>query len=164
MSATDLHSIPLTMIDGTPASFGDFAGRAVLVVNVASKCGFTKQYAGLEALHRVYGEQGLVILGVPSNQFKGQEPGSEEDIAEFCEREYGITFPMTTKTDVNGESRHPLYAALTQFHDGVLADDIGWNFEKFLVSADGDVVARFASSVTPEAKELVEAIQGELAK
>lgn len=157
-----LHSIPLTMIDGQEASFGDFKGKAVLVVNVASECGLTPQYEALEALYRQYSDKHFVILGVPSNQFRGQEPGSAEEIQEFCSINYGVTFPLTEKTEVNGANRHPLYAALTKFRTGELADDITWNFEKFLVSAEGKVVQRFAPRTAPDAPEVTAAIEAEL--
>lgn len=157
-----LHSIPLTMIDGQQASFGDFEGKTVLVVNVASKCGLTPQYDALEALYRQYSDKDFVILGVPNNQFMGQEPGSAEDIQEFCSINYGVTFPLAEKADVNGPDRHPLYAVLTKFCSGELAEDITWNFEKFLVSAEGTVVQRFAPQTAPDSPEVVAAIEAEL--
>lgn len=158
----DLHGIGLEMIDGSDASFGDFLGRTVLVVNVASKCGLTPQYEGLEALYRKYQDQGFTILGVPCNQFKGQEPGSEEQIQEFCSVGYGVTFPLTRKSEVNGPDRHPLYAALTGFQAADLQDEISWNFEKFLVSAAGEVVGRFAPTTAPDSPALIAAIEAEL--
>ena len=157
-----LHSIPLTMIDGQQANFGDFKGKTVLVVNVASECGLTPQYEALEALYRKYSDKDFVILGVPSNQFMGQEPGNAEDIQEFCSINYGVTFPLAGKADVNGTNRHPLYAVLTTFRSGDLAEDITWNFEKFLVSAEGKVVQRFAPQITPDSREVVAAIEAEL--
>jgi glutathione peroxidase len=157
-----LHSIPLTMIDGQQANFGDFKGKTVLVVNVASECGLTPQYEALEALYRKYSDKDFVILGVPSNQFMGQEPGNAEDIQEFCSINYGVTFPLAEKADVNGANRHPLYATLTKFRSGDLAEDITWNFEKFLVSAEGKVVQRFAPQITPDSREVVAAIEAEL--
>lgn len=163
MSASSLHDIPLTLIDGTPTTFGRFAGKTVLVVNVASKCGFTPQYAGLEALYRKYADDGLVVLGLPCNQFLGEEPGTEEDIQQFCELNFGVTFPLTTKVDVRGKNQHPLYAELTSFRKGLLPGLIKWNFEKFLVNADGVIVDRFASTVEPESTQLVAAIEGALA-
>ena len=132
----------------------------MLVVNVASKCGLTPQYEGLERLHEQYAGRGFTVLGVPCNQFLGQEPGTAEEIQEFCSTTYGVTFPMTEKVDVNGEERHPLYEALTPVADAEgHTGDIRWNFEKFLVAPGGEVVARFAPTTQPEAPELVEAIE-----
>ena len=159
---TSLHSIPLTLIDGTDTDFGRFKGQAVLVVNVASQCGFTPQYAGLEALHNKFQDQGFQVLGVPCNQFAGQEPAADSEIAEFCERNFGVTFPLTTKADVRGKNQHPLYAELTQFKNGILPGLVKWNFEKFLVNRDGEVVARFAPTVEPDAPEVIEAIEATL--
>ena len=164
MSESSLHGIPLTLIDGTSTTFGQFAGKTVLVVNVASKCGFTPQYAGLEALYRRFADDGLVILGLPCNQFMGEEPGSEEDIQQFCELNFGVTFPLTAKVDVRGKNQHPLYAELTKFKKGVLPGLIKWNFEKFLVNGDGVVVDRFLSTVEPESAQLVGAIERELSR
>ena len=164
MSASPLYDIPLTLIDGTPTTFGRFAGKTVLVVNVASKCGFTPQYAGLEALYRRFADDGLVILGLPCNQFMGEEPGTEEDIQQFCELNFGVTFPLTAKVDVRGKNQHPLYTELTRFKKGVLPGLIKWNFEKFLVNADGVIVDRFASTVEPESAQLVGAIEKALAR
>jgi glutathione peroxidase len=163
MTSSALHDIALTLIDGTETTFGAYAGKTVLVVNVASKCGFTPQYAGLEALYQRYADDGLVVLGLPSNQFMGQEPGTEEDIAQFCGMTYGVTFPMTTKVDVRGKHQHPLYAELTKFKQGLLPGLVKWNFEKFLVSPTGVVVDRFASTVEPESTEIVDAIEKTLA-
>lgn len=159
MSPQNLHDIPLTMIDGTERSFGDFRGKTVLVVNVASQCGFTPQYTALEALHRKYADQGLVVLGVPSNQFMGQEPGTEEDIQAFCSSTFDVTFPLTRKADVRGRDQHPLYAELTKFKTGPLPGLVKWNFEKFLVNDAGTVVARFAPTVEPDSEEVVAAIE-----
>jgi glutathione peroxidase len=161
-ASAELHGIGLTMIDGSEASFGDFKGRTVLVVNVASKCGLTPQYEGLEALQRKYQDQGFTVLGVPCNQFKGQEPGSEEQIQEFCSISYGVTFPLTGKTDVNGAARHPLYTALTGFRTDELQEEITWNFEKFLVSAEGEVLGRFSPKTAPDAPEVIAAIEAGL--
>ncbi|MEO8685092.1 MAG: glutathione peroxidase, partial [Devosia sp.] len=135
----------VTQLDGTPKSFADFAGKLVLVVNVASKCGLTPQYEGLEALWQAHKDAGLVILGFPCNQFAGQEPGSSAEIAEFCQLNYGVSFPLMAKVDVNGEGQSPLYAWLKTNYPG----DIDWNFAKFLIGRDGQVAARFASSVLP---------------
>jgi len=159
MSDSALYGVPLTLIDGTPTTFGRFAGKTVLVVNVASKCGFTPQYAGLEALYRRFADDGLVVLGLPCNQFMGEEPGSEADIQEFCQLNFGVTFPLTVKIDVRGKNQHPLYAELTKFKKGILPGLIKWNFEKFLVNADGEIVDRFASTVEPESPQLVSAIE-----
>ncbi|QCB97203.1 glutathione peroxidase [Arthrobacter sp. PAMC25564] len=160
---TALHSIQLTLIDGTETDFGRFKGEVVLVVNVASQCGFTPQYAGLEALHNKFREQGFAVLGVPCNQFAGQEPGADAEIAEFCERNFGVTFPLTAKADVHGEDQHPLYAELTKFKNADLPDQVQWNFEKFLVNRDGGVVARFTPAVEPDSPEVIDAVQAALA-
>ncbi|MGN6405162.1 glutathione peroxidase [Sinomonas sp.] len=158
-----LHEIPLTLNDGTETTFGRFEGSAVLVVNVASKCGYTKQYDGLENLYRTHLDRGLVILGVPCNQFAGQEPGSDEEIEEFCRLNFGVTFPLAAKANVLGGDQHPLYAALTRFSAGdEHGDKVRWNFEKFLVDAAGEVVGRFRSAVTPDAPELLDAIEAAL--
>lgn len=160
---TALHSIPLTLIDGTDTDFGRFNGEVVLVVNVASQCGHTPQYARLEALHNNFREQGFAVLGVPCNQFAGQEPAADAEIAEFCDRNFGVTFPLTTKSDVHGENQHPLYAELTKFKTGELPDLVQWNFEKFLVNRDGAVVARFAPAMAPDSPEIIGAVQAALA-
>lgn len=147
-------------LSGGPADLGQYRGKAVLVVNVASKCGLTPQYAGLERLHERYADQGFTVLGVPCNQFLGQEPGSSEEIAEFCSATYGVTFPMTEKVEVNGEGRHPLYAGLVGHADAEgHTGDIRWNFEKFLIGRDGSVVARFSPQTEPEAAEVVAAVE-----
>jgi glutathione peroxidase len=156
-------TLDLTRLDGSPASLADFDGQALLVVNVASKCGFTPQYAGLEALYERYRDRGLAVLGFPSNQFGAQEPGRADEIAEFCSATYGVTFPMFAKTDVNGADRHPLYERLTRTADATgEAGDVAWNFEKFLVSPAGEVVARFRSSVAPDDPALLEAVESVL--
>ncbi|MDN6178299.1 MAG: glutathione peroxidase [Micrococcaceae bacterium] len=164
MSTPDstLQYVAITFNDGTTSTFGEaFAGRPVLVVNVASKCGFTPQYEGLEKLYATHRDQGLVVLGVPSNQFMGQEPGTDAQIEEFCQLNYGVTFPLATKTNVNGPDAHPLYRELTAYPTGEV-QDIGWNFEKFLVGADGRILGRFASSVEPLSDELVGAVRAAL--
>src|SRR5215218_11076326 len=142
---SELLDLPLTTLDGEPTTLGALtAGRAALVVNVASRCGLTPQYGALEALHEQYAARGFTVIGVPCNQFMGQEPGSAEEIAEFCSATYGVTFPMTEKVDVNGSGAHPLYAQLVDVPDADgTAGDIQWNFEKFLVDRTGTVVARF---------------------
>ncbi len=153
--------IPVTTIDGEGTTLGDLlGGGAALVVNVASRCGLTPQYEGLVALQRAYADRGFTVVGVPCNQFMGQEPGSAEEIKEFCSTTYGVDFPLLEKTDVNGPGRHALYAELTETPDAEgEAGDIRWNFEKFLVAADGQVVARFRPRVVPEAPEIAEAIE-----
>jgi glutathione peroxidase len=154
---------PISALDGSPLDMGQFEGKAVLVVNVASKCGSTPQYAGLEEIYNRYKERGFSVLGVPCNQFGDQEPGSPEEIATFCSTTYGVSFPMTEKVDVNGADRYPLYAELTAVADGDgEAGDVRWNFEKFLVSPEGEVVARFRTKVTPDAPWLLSAIESVL--
>ena len=146
-------------LDGRPLDLKNFAGKVTLVVNVASQCGLTPQYAGLEQLQKEFGERGFTVLGVPCNQFGGQEPGSSEEIATFCETHYGVSFPLTEKVEVNGPGRHPLYAQLAQTADADgQAGDIQWNFEKFLVSGEGTVIARFRPRTEPDAPEVVAAI------
>ena len=155
-----LHDTSIARLDGTPSTLGDITGgRPALLVNVASKCGLTPQYTGLEHLHKEYADRGFTIVGVPCNQFGGQEPGSSEEIAEFCSATYGVTFPMTEKIEVNGEGRHPLYASLVETADEQgRSGDIQWNFEKFLVDGSGAVVARFSPGVEPDDSRLVEAV------
>jgi glutathione peroxidase len=153
----------ISALDGGPLDLEQFSGKATLVVNVASKCGLTPQYTGLEELHERFKDRGFTVLGVPCNQFGGQEPGSPEEIATFCSTTYGVTFPMTEKVDVNGSNRHPLYAELTETADAQgEAGDIQWNFEKFLVAPAGQVVARFRPMVTPEDPQLISAIESVL--
>ncbi|MFF6777304.1 glutathione peroxidase [Streptomyces sp. NPDC012637] len=157
-----LYEIPLTTLTGEPLSLDDFRDRAVLVVNVASKCGLTPQYEGLEQLQKEYGERGFTVLGVPCNQFAGQEPGSAEEIRTFCSTTYGVSFPLLEKIDVNGAGRHPLYAELTKVADAEgEAGDVQWNFEKFLIGRDG-AVTRFRPRTEPQAPELVAAIEAQL--
>lgn len=158
-----LHDVALRMLDDRETTLGEFAGRAVLVVNVASKCGLTPQYEGLQRLAESYADRGLTVLGVPCNQFAGQEPGSPVEIATFCATTYGVTFPLTAKTDVNGDGRHPLFAQLTAFADGEgHTGDVRWNFEKWLLSPDGEILARFAPQTEPEAPAVVAAIEAAL--
>lgn len=155
----DLKDISLTTIDGQKTSFDEFTGNAVMVVNVASRCGFTPQYAVLEELYRKYSDRGFTVLGFPSNQFMFQEPGNAEQIKEFCSMTYGVTFPMFEKVDVDGRNQHPLYAELTSVKDAKgKAGKVQWNFEKFLISPDGNV-QRFRSAVAPDAPEIVAAIE-----
>ncbi|MFF1698666.1 glutathione peroxidase [Streptomyces sp. NPDC058257] len=152
-------------LQGGSANLGQYLGKAVLIVNVASKCGLTPQYGGLERLHEQYAARGFTVLGVPCNQFMGQEPGTSEEIAEFCSATYGVTFPMTEKVDVNGDDRHPLYKNLVGTADAEgHTGDVRWNFEKFLTNADGDVVARFGPKTEPDAPEVVAAIEANLPK
>ena len=156
---------PLTALDGSALNPALLDGKAVLVVNVASRCGLTPQYAGLESLQRRFADRGFTVLGVPSNQFMGQEPGSPEQIAEFCSATYGVTFPMTDKVDVNGPGAHPVYRRLTETPDAAgEAGPVRWNFEKFLLAPDGEVVARFSPQMEPDAPELVGAIEALLSR
>ncbi|GGT94434.1 MULTISPECIES: glutathione peroxidase [Streptomyces] len=157
-----LYDIPLRTLTGEPISLADYRDHAVLVVNVASKCGLTPQYAGLEKLQKEYGERGFTVLGVPCNQFAGQEPGSPDEIHTFCSATYGVTFPLLEKTDVNGAGRHPLYNELTKVADADgEAGDIQWNFEKFLIGKDGSVT-RFRPRTEPDAPEVLKAIEAHL--
>jgi glutathione peroxidase len=147
---TTLHDFSATTISGTEADLAEHRGKVVLVVNTASKCGFTPQYEGLEALWERYRERGLVILGFPCDQFGHQEPGDESEIQEFCQLNYGVSFPMFAKVEVNGDGAHPLYRWLRTQKGGVLGDRIKWNFTKFLVDPEGNVVKRYASTTKPE--------------
>ncbi|MEO7753870.1 MAG: glutathione peroxidase [Terracoccus sp.] len=146
---TVLGDFSATTIDGEERSLADYEGRVVLVVNTASACGFTPQLAGLEELWQTYREQGLTVLGFPCNQFGGQEPGSEEEIGEFCQKNYGVTFPMMSKVDVNGDDAHPVYEWLRSEKGGLLGSRIKWNFTKFLVGRDGAVISRYAPNTEP---------------
>ncbi len=158
-----IYDHPVTALDGSPATLHDHAGKALLVVNVASRCGFTPQYGGLEALRERYGHRGFEVLGFPCNQFGGQEPGTAEEIAEFCSASYRVTFPMFAKIEVNGAGRDALYAELTAHPDSDgEAGDVAWNFEKFLISPAGEVVGRFRSRTTPDDPALVSAIEAQL--
>ena len=158
-----IHDVKVNQLDGTPASLGDYKGKAVLIVNVASKCGLTPQYEGLEKLHETLGPRGFEVLGFPCNQFLEQEPGSAEEIQEFCTLTYGVQFPLFEKIEVNGEGQHPLYSRLNQTADSEgYTGDIRWNFEKFLVAPDGEVVGRFNPAVEPGDPALVSAIEGQL--
>jgi len=158
-----VHDIPVKTLDGQDASLGDLAGNTLLVVNVASKCGLTPQYAGLQALHERYGDRGFAVVGFPCNQFGAQEPGSPAEIAGFCADNYGVSFPMFEKIDVNGPGRHALYTELTAVPDASgEAGDIQWNFEKFLVGPDGAVIARFRPLTEPEDPGLISAIEASL--
>jgi len=183
-----ISTIAIKTISGEPTTLANYAGKVLLIVNVASKCGFTPQYEGLEALYAKYKDRGLVVLGFPANDFGAQEPGSNQEIATFCERNFGVSFPMFEKITVTGAEKHPLYAALTaaapqRVNDGTkLRDDLAsfaashglpapnelpelmWNFEKFLVGRDGQVKGRFGSDIAPEDPRLVRAIEAELGK
>lgn len=155
-----IHDHKTETLAGETISLEDFRGTALLVVNVASRCGLTPQYAGLEALHEEYAPRGFSVVGFPCNQFKGQEPGTAEEIQEFCSTTYGVTFPLMAKTDVNGDDRHPVYEELTRYPAGDdRGDDVLWNFEKFLVSPEGEVVGRFRPQVLPEDPALRAAIE-----
>ena len=148
---TDVYDIPLQTIDGSKSTLVDYRNKVVLIVNTASRCGFTPQYAGLEALYRKYKDQGLVVLGFPCNQFGAQEPGDEAQIADFCEKNYGVSFPMFSKVDVNGAEAHPLFIYLKREAPGLLGSEmIKWNFTKFLLDKQGKVVSRFAPTTTPD--------------
>ncbi len=182
--AFDLYSIPLTRIDGTVGTLGDYRGKVLLIVNVASKCGLTPQYDALEKTYARFREAGLEILAFPANDFAGQEPGSNEEIAQFCRSTFGTSFPMFSKITVVGPSKHPLYAALTDalptsegagkqaMHDGLIKfgvtpnpePELMWNFEKFLVSRDGQAVHRFSPDTLPDAPQITSAIEAELGK
>jgi glutathione peroxidase len=160
-----LKNIALTTLDGRPTTLAELSDGATLVVNVASKCGLTPQYTALEKLAKDYGDRGLTVVGVPCNQFMGQEPGTADEIQEFCSTTYGVTFPLLEKTDVNGDGRHPLYDDLTPLPDAEgHTGDIRWNFEKFLVDKHGEPVRRFGPLVEPEAPELLAAVEELLAQ
>jgi glutathione peroxidase len=157
--ARSIYEIELPRLDGKPARLSEYQGKVVLAVNVASRCGFTPQYAGLQALNERYEDRGFVVLGFPCNQFFNQEPGSAEKIQEFCSVNYGVTFPLFSKVDVKGAHQHPLYEILSEATDDAgKAGNVKWNFEKFLIGRDGKVVRRFRSKVVPEDPQLVGAI------
>jgi glutathione peroxidase len=158
-----IHEIPVHTLAGEPTTLSEHAGNAVLIVNVASKCGLTPQYGALEQLHEELAGRGFAVLGFPCNQFGGQEPGTSDEIAEFCSTTYGVTFPIYEKIDVNGDDRHPIYDVLTPVPDAEgNAGDITWNFEKFLVAPNGDVVGRFRPRTLPTDEALVAAIEAVL--
>jgi glutathione peroxidase len=179
---SNIHDLPLKRIDGSDARLADYRGKVLLIVNVASKCGLTPQYEGLEALYRAKHAQGLEVLGFPANDFKGQEPGSDAEIASFCSTQYDVSFPMFSKIGVTGAGKHPLYAALIQAQPEARdsagmrdklqglgiptteAPEVLWNFEKFLVARDGSVVARFSPDMKPDDSRLTDAIDRELAR
>ena len=162
LSAGSIQDIPLKDIDGKDTSLKPYQGKVVLIVNVASRCGYTPQYKGLEAVYEKYKDKGLVVLGFPCNQFGAQEPGTAQEIKEFCSSKYNVTFPMFSKIDVNGPNRHPLYIALAG-KDSPFPGDIKWNFSKFLVGRDGKILHRFEPGTTPESPELTAAIDTALA-
>lgn len=155
---------PIARLDGTPTTLGEITdGRPALLVNVASRCGLTPQYTGLESLQEAYAARGFTVVGLPCNQFMGQEPGTAEEIAEFCAATYGVTFPMTEKIEVNGDDRHEIYAPLVETpNEQGEAGDVQWNFEKFLIAADGTVISRFSPRVEPNDERLVDAIEAML--
>ena len=158
-----IYGIPVKTLDGADSSLGALAGKTLLVVNVASKCGLTPQYTALEELHERLAPRGFSVVGFPCNQFGGQEPGTTEEIAEFCSTSYGVTFPMFEKIEVNGEGRHPLYTELTSVPDAAgEAGDVQWNFEKFLLRPDGTVAARFRPRTVPDDPEVLAAIEENL--
>jgi glutathione peroxidase len=158
-----IYDVSINRLDGSAADLAELSGQAVLVVNVASKCGLTPQYTALEQLQQTYGDRGFTVLGVPCNQFLGQEPGTPEEIQTFCSTSYGVTFPLLEKIEVNGEGRHPLYEQLTAVADAEgHAGDIRWNFEKFLVAPGGEIVARFSPVTAPDDPAVVAAIESHL--
>src|SRR5580693_7101474 len=163
ISHVSVYDFPVNTLTGQPGSLGDLSGKTLLVVNVASKCGLTPQYEGLERLHERFAGQGFAVVGFPCNQFGGQEPGTAGEIAEFCSATYGVSFPLFEKIEVNGPGRHPVYQELTAVPDADgEAGDIQWNFEKFLVGPDGAVIARFRPRTDPEDPDLVAAIEANL--
>lgn len=158
------YSTPLKNIDGDAVTLEPYRGKTLLIVNTASKCGYTKQYPALQALHEKYGARGLVVLGFPSNDFFSQEPGSDKQIKSFCTTNYHVTFPMFAKNPVKGSGKQPLYAWLTEHAPETETGEVKWNFEKFLVASDGRVVARFRSGTEPDSAEVIKAIEAALAK
>jgi glutathione peroxidase len=159
-----LYDIPIHTLQGADSKLGDYSGKTLLLVNVASKCGLTPQYEGLERLQETFADRGFSVIGFPCNQFMGQEPGTAKEIEQFCSTTYGVTFPLMEKIDVNGEDRHPIYAQLTEKADAEgNAGDITWNFEKFLLSPTGEIVARYRPQVEPEDPTIVGGIEAQLA-
>lgn len=163
---TNLRDIPLSLNDGTSTTLNALAaGELILLVNTASQCGLTPQYKGLQQLQETYGARGFTVVGAPCNQFNEQEPGSDEEIAQFCSRDYGVSFPLLSKLEVNGSNAHPLYQELTQVEDDINeAGDVAWNFEKFLIAPNGNVVARIRPRVEPDAFELIKVLEANLPK
>jgi glutathione peroxidase len=158
-----LYDIPIATLEGEASSLAPYEGKALLLVNVASKCGLTPQYEALEELQKRYEDRGFSVIGFPCNQFMGQEPGTAEEIRTFCSTTYGVTFPLFEKIDVNGNHQHPIYAALTETPDGEgNAGEVQWNFEKFLVSPGGEVVGRFRPRTTPDDESVTSAIEAQL--
>lgn len=162
MAADSIHDFKMKNIAGKDVELSEYKGKVLLVVNVASKCGATPQYEQLQALQDKYKEKGLVVVGIPCNQFGGQEPGTEKDIQKFCTDKYKVTFPMMSKVDVNGEKQAPVYKFLKAHAES--KDDVKWNFEKFVISKDGTVVGRFSTKTKPDADEVVSVIESELKK
>lgn len=160
-TAAPVHEIALKDIDGKATNLGAYAGKSILLVNVASKCGYTPQYKQLEAVHQKYKDKGFTVVGVPCNDFGGQEPGDAKEIKQFCSSTYNVTFPLTEKVHVKGAEQHPLYAHLTG-KDAAFPGDVKWNFGKFLIGPDGKVLARWDSKVTPDSKEITDAIEKSL--
>ncbi|HWI57546.1 MAG TPA: glutathione peroxidase [Bacillota bacterium] len=161
-AADSLYAIPVKDIDGKSTPLKRYGGKVLLIVNVASKCGYTPQYAGLEALQQKYKDKGFTVLGFPCNQFGGQEPGTNEEIKQFCSSKYQVTFPLCDKIEVNGPNRHPLYTILAG-KDSPFPGDIRWNFTKFLVSRDGKILQRFESKTKPDSPEMTQALEAALA-
>ncbi|HET8866264.1 MAG TPA: glutathione peroxidase [Gracilimonas sp.] len=161
---TSIYNFNMTDIDGNEVSLSEYKGKVIMLVNVASKCGFTSQYEGLQSIYDEYKDEGFVILGFPANNFKGQEPGTDEEIKQFCTLEYGVEFPMFSKVSVKGEDQDPLFSYLTGQPNPDFDGEIKWNFEKFLVGKDGSLKRRFRSSVKPESEEILEAVKTELSK
>jgi glutathione peroxidase len=161
---TSIYNFNMTDIDGNQVPLEQYKGKVIMVVNVASKCGFTPQYEGLQKIYETYKDDGFVILGFPANNFKGQEPGSDEEIKEFCQLEYGVEFPMFSKVSVTGEDQAEFFTYLTSQPNADFEGEIKWNFEKFLIGKDGSLKRRFRSSVKPESNEVAQAIKKELAE
>jgi glutathione peroxidase len=161
-AAQTVLDVPVKNIDGKDTSLKEYKGKVMLVVNVASKCGYTKQYTGLEAIQQKYKAKGFTVVGFPCNQFGGQEPGTNEEIKQFCSSKFNVTFPLFDKIEVNGANRHPLYMMLAG-KDSPFPGDIKWNFNKFLIGKDGKILQRFDSKVTPESPEMAAAIEAALA-
>jgi glutathione peroxidase len=163
--STSIYNFTMDSIDGKPVALSTFSGKVVLVVNVASKCGFTPQYAALESLYEKYKDKGFVIVGVPANNFMSQEPGTNEEIKKFCSNKYNVTFPMMSKVSVKGDDKAPLYTFLTdKASDPQFGGDIKWNFTKFLFDRSGNIVARFEPATTPDSPQVIAAIEAALAK
>lgn len=155
----NIYQYELSSIDGEKVSLDQYSGDVIMVVNTASECGYTGQYEGLQEIHEMYSDQGFKVLGFPANNFGGQEPGSDEEIATFCELNYGVTFPMFSKVSVKGDDQHPLFEYLTNLENPDFTGEVSWNFEKFLIDRNGNLVRRFKSNVEPESETLLAAIQ-----